>query len=173
MTEEFGPWNDASEAAASRLQKVLGLPVRYKGGFNRSPYGVSDPPLWGDGAVYLEALASCRYYIAVGGMAGAGQAIGDAASLGCICIGQQDKPYHRMTCHPSCLCADLTEMPARLRKVASSRDLQAEVLAWQDAALRKQFAEEPLALLREALRLKRERHLSPERVLGAEGSGAR
>ncbi len=172
MTQEFGPWNDACEAAATRLQEVLGIPIRYKGGFSRSPYGVADPPLWGDAALYFEAIAGCRYYIAVGGMAGAGQAIGDAASLGCLCIGQQDKPYHRMTCHPSCLCVDLAEMPARLRSLASSRDLQAEVLAWQDAALRKQFAEGPLALLREALRLKRERQVSPERVLAAEGDRA-
>ncbi len=165
MAEEFGPWNDASEAAAARLNEVLGVPIRYKGSFSRSPYGVADPPLWGDAALYLEAVASCRYYIAVGGMAGAGQALGDAASLGCLCIGQQDKPYHRMMCHPSCLCADLAEMPARLRSVASSRDLQAEVLASQDGVLRKRFVEEPSALLEEALEMKCKNRVSPDKIL--------
>lgn len=148
------PWSEGCAAAAERLQGVLPLPIQYRGKLHENTYGVSDPPMWGDATHYLEAVGSCKYYVAVGRLAGAGAGLGDAAALGCICIGQQDKAYHRMICHPACLCADMTEMPAKLRRVASSPDLQREVLAWQDEALRKKFSEEPLALLEEALRLK-------------------
>ena len=151
----FGdPWSEGTEQAAERLQRALPLPIKYRGTLHKDTYGVSDPPLWGDPVPYLEAVGSCKYYVAVGSIAGAGQGLGDAASLGCICIGQQDKAYHRMICHPACLCADMVEMPTKLRRVVSSPNLQQEILAWQDNALRKQFMEEPLALLEEALHLK-------------------
>ncbi len=154
FAELSDPWREACAAAAERVQEVLRIPIQYKGKFYQNTYGITDPPPWGDAAHYLESVASCRYYVAVGRIAGAGQGLADAASLGCICIGQQDKAYHRMICHPACLCADMTEMPVRVRRIASSRDLQREVLAWQDEALRKQFVEEPLALLEEALHRK-------------------
>src|SRR4029077_8963659 len=104
--------------------------------FNENLYGIADPPAWGDAAHYFEAMVRCKYYVAVGTIAGAGQALCDAASLGLICIGQQDKSYHRLICHPAALCASMIELPRRMRAIAGSRDLQMEVLAWQEAALR-------------------------------------
>lgn len=172
FAEFSDPWNEGCEQAAERLQQVLPLPIQYRGKLYENTYGVSDPPMWGDAAHYLEAVGSCKYYVAVGRIAGAGQGLGDAASLGCICIGQQDKAYHRMICHPSCLCADMTDMPAKVRKVAFSRDLQQEVLAWQDEALRKKFVEEPLALLKEALHMKCQDRVVADKAFGLE-SGLR
>ncbi len=167
------PWNEGCIHAAERLQELLPLPIQYQGKIHVNPYGVCDPPMWGDAVPYLRAVGSCKYYVAVGRIAGAGAGLGDAASLGCICIGQQDKAYHRMICHPSCLCADMTEMPARLRKVISSPDLQQEILAWQDDALRKKFMEEQLALLEEALHSKRTNRAFSQRVLAAQGGRGR
>jgi len=163
------PWSEGCEQAAERLQQVLPLPIQYRGNLCKNTYGVSDPPMWGDAVHYLEEVGSCKYYVAVGRIAGGGQGLCDAASLGCISIGQQDKPYHRMICHPSCLCADMTEMPVRVREIASSPDLQREVLAWQDDALRRQFVQGPLATLEEALHLKRKNRAPSERALVAEG----
>ncbi len=154
MADTYGMWVAAGHAAATRLEEALGLPVRYKSAFNENPYGISDPPTWGDVAQYFDAMARCRYYVAVGTIAGAGQAICDAASLGCICIGQQEKAFHRLICHPAALCAHMMELPRRFKAIAGSVDLQAEIRAWQDAALRDFFQRRPLALLEEAISLK-------------------
>lgn len=154
MAENYGMWVATGHAAAKRLEETLRLPVRYKSDFNENPYGVSDPPAWGDTARYFEAMARCEYYVAVGTIAGAGQAICDAASLGCLCIGQQEKAFHRLICHPAALCAGMIELPRRLRAITGSRDLQEEVRAWQESALRDFFQQRPLALLEEAVSMK-------------------
>jgi hypothetical protein len=154
MAETYGMWVATGHAAAQRLEETLRLPIRYKSGFNESPYGISDPPAWGDTVQYFDAMSRCRYYVAVGTIAGAGQAICDAASLGCLCIGQQEKAFHRLICHPAALCAGMIELPRRLRAIVGSLELQEEVRAWQEAALRDFFRRRPLALLEEAVAMK-------------------
>ncbi len=155
MAESYGMWVATGHAAAKRLEEALRMPVHYKSTFNENPFGISDPPAWGDAVVYFEAMARCRYYIAVGNIAGAGQAICDAASLGCICIGQEEKAFHRLVCHPLALCAHMMELPRRLKAIVASRDLQEEIRVWQDAALRNFFQRDPLANLEEAISIKR------------------
>lgn len=147
-------WTEAARTAAEKLQEEISLPVSYKE-YCRESFGFSDPPRWEDAARYLEVVSGCKYYLSVGRYAGAGQGICDAASLGCICIGEQDKVYHRLVCHPACLCADKQQMTARLKRVADSPELQEEVLAWQDQMLHKHFVEKPLELLRGSVNLKR------------------
>jgi len=154
MAETYGPWVSTGHGAAQRLEEALRIPVRYKSSVNENLYGISDPPAWGDAIGYFEQMACCRYYVAVGTIAGAGQGICDAASLGCVCIGQEQKSYHRLICHPAALCASMIELPRRMRAIAASRDLQNEILAWQDAALRDSFQSRPMALLEEAACIK-------------------
>ena len=154
MAENYGMWVATGHAAAKRLEETLRLPVRYKSDFNENPYGISDPPSWGDTVHYFDAMARCRYYVGVGTIAGAGQAICDAASLGCLCIGQQEKAFHRLICHPAALCVGMIELPRRLQAIAGSRDLQEEVRDWQEAALRDFFQQRPLAVLEEAVSMK-------------------
>jgi hypothetical protein len=154
MAETYGPWVSTGHGAAKRLEETLQLPVRYKSSINENLYGITDPPSWGDAVLYFENLARCRYYVAVGTIAGAGQAICDAASLGLICIGQQDKSYHRLICHPMALCASMIELPRRMRAIAGSADLQREILGWQDAALREFFQRRPMAQLEAAIAMK-------------------
>jgi hypothetical protein len=160
MAETYGLWAAAGHAAAQRLEEALRLPVRYRAAFNEHPYGISDPPAWGDAASYFDEMSRCKYYVAVGTINGAGQAICDAASLGCLCIGQQEKAFHRAVCHPAALCAHMMELPRRLKAIAGSPDLQEEVRAWQDAALRDYFRRRPLALLEEAAAIKSGRRVS-------------
>jgi hypothetical protein len=154
MADNYGLWAASGHAAAKRLEQALGLPIRYRASFNEHPYGISDPPVWGDAANYFDEMAGCKYYVAVGTINGAGQAICDAASLGCLCIGQQEKAFHRAICHPAALCAHMMELPRRLKAIAGSPDLQEEVRAWQDAALRDSFQRRPLSLLEEAISIK-------------------
>jgi hypothetical protein len=154
MAETYGTWVETGHAAAKRLEETLRLPVRYKGSFNENLYGISDPPAWGDAVHYFDAMAQCRYYVAVGTIAGAGQAICDAASLGCLCIGQQEKVFHQLICHPAALCTSMIELPRRLKAIVGSRELQEEVRAWQTRALRDFFQERPLALLEKAISIK-------------------
>jgi hypothetical protein len=152
-------WNRSTDQVVERLEHIMGLSIRSKDFvMDHKPYGVADPPAFGDAAHYLRAMAACKYYIALGRSSGAGQALGDAASLGCICIGEQDKPYHRLLCHPFCLCEDLVELPQKLQAVRASTDFQAEILAWQNLALREHLIDRPLAMLEHALELKQKSH---------------
>lgn len=154
MKDSSEPWGPQGEAAGRRLAELLDLPIRYRGTLVAQTYGFADPPSWGDVAVYLRELAECKYFVSVGGRIGAGQGLGDAAAVGCICIGQEDRAYHKLICHPACLCADMGQMYERLMAVVKSPQLQAEVTAWQDAALEEHFARRPLRLLQEAMNLK-------------------
>ena len=52
--------------------------------------------------------------------------------------------YHRLLCHPHCLCGDIAEMPDKLHVLMSSTSLQVEVLEFQDRALREHFQRRPL-----------------------------
>ncbi len=149
------PWREEADNAARRLQDLLELPIHYRGKHHEQTFAFADPPQWGDAASYFGALGSCKYYIGVGNIAGAGQGLGDAASVGCLCIGQSDKAYHRLICHPSCLCQDIAEMPAKLRNLTRSSDLQREVFAWQDEKLGEHFNKRPLDLLAKAMEMKR------------------
>jgi hypothetical protein len=151
------PWSPEEEKTVARLQETIGVPIAQRGMHHSQSYGVCDPPAWGDAQIYLSSLASCKYYVGVGQIAGAGQGLAEAAALGCICVGQQDKAYHRLVCHPSCLCEDLVEMPSRLKKIAASDTLQREALAWQDSSLREHFERKPLEILQQAIRLKANR----------------
>jgi hypothetical protein len=144
----------AAEKAANRLQEYLGLPVRYRL-FKEGLYRTADPPLWGDAKRYFSELAGCRYFVSGGRASGAGQGLVDAASVGAIVFGEQDKPYHCLLCHPACLCADMAELPHRFRRVVASPALQHEIIEWQDAKLKKHFINDPLTLLQRAIDMKR------------------
>jgi hypothetical protein len=161
-TATLGLTEAEATTLVSRLSRYLGLPARYRllrdGVYNHLP----DPPQWGELLHYLAPLARCRYFASLFAF-GAGQALADAASMGALCFGHQSLPYHRLICHPACLCATLDEWPQRVRRVCSSPDLQAEALAWQDAALKEHFATRPLQMLAAAVDRKRR----SQRIAGA------
>ncbi len=142
-------------AAANRLEKAMNIEIRCRTLRQTKDWGLHDPPRWSDTAEYFRELAECRYYVAVGEIAGAGQGLAEAAALGCLCIGQADKAYHRLISHPSCLCEDIAQMPAKFRDLAASPELQKEVLAWQDENLARHFLRGPLDALATAVEMKR------------------
>jgi hypothetical protein len=145
---------EATAQAARRLEETLHLPVAFRS-FSMGLYHGEDPPRWGDAEAFLRELARQKYYLCLGRGSGAGQGLADAASLGCICFGEQDKPYHRLLCHAEALCGDLQELPRRIKRVRASPDLQSQIRAWQEEKLQQHFIDEPLALLADALERKR------------------
>jgi hypothetical protein len=147
-------WCSEAVAARKRLQKVLGIEIHCRTNTWGNRYGISETPAWGDAAHYLREMSECKYYLGVGDIAGAGQALADAASLGCLCVGQADKPYHRLLCHPLCLCQNIVEVPSRFRELRKSASLQQEALAYQETKLKKHFRDDPIAILREAVKMK-------------------
>ncbi len=149
-------WSQNAEVAVKRLENIIKIPVYQKGNFNKTPFGLSDPPSWRDALAYLGELNQCKYYIAVGRYSGPGQGIREAAALGLICIGEQDKLYHQMICHPKLLCPDMVSMPNILKEVIASPVLQKEALDYQKRALEQKFAKEPLELLQKAVQMKKQ-----------------
>jgi hypothetical protein len=143
-----------AKAAADRLEKTLGIETRCATTKHTKAWGIQDPPWWGDAANYFRELAECKYYVGVGTISGAGQGLAEGAAFGCLCIGQADKAYHRLLCHPHCLCQDMAEMPAKFRDLARNSDFQSEVLAWQDKHLIEHFHKRPLDALTRAIEMK-------------------
>jgi len=149
-------WDETCVQAAEAFQHQIGVPLHWKV-FGATPFGVENPPRWGDGRVYLNELARCKYYAAIGRISGAGQGLCDAASLDCICFGEANKAYHRLVCHPACLCNGIKDLQPVYEGVAASTVLQAEILAWQRERLYEHFYRRPLEVLQEALETKRRR----------------
>jgi hypothetical protein len=163
-------WDSRAEQAAKSLQEGLNLSIRFKS-FVETAYNFSDPPAWGDAAVYLEEMAACKYYFSIGRPGGAGQGICDAASVGCICFGETNKPNHRIICHPKCLCEDPSEFYRQFVEVQNSTTLQQEILNWQDKMLITHFVDQPLAILNDALKLKRNQVQKASNVNGEQMVG--
>jgi hypothetical protein len=148
-------WAPQTDAAMLRAQEELDIPLRCGSASKSKSYFIADEPSWGDAADYTRSLAECRYYIGVGRLGGAGQGLAEAAAVGCLCIGQSAQAYHRLICHPSCLCDDLFDLPGTLRRLRQSPDLQREVLDHQDRHLCLHFRDRPLAALARAIALKK------------------
>ncbi len=146
-------WGPACIETARQFEKEIGIEVRWKE-YGSTPYGIENPPHWGDGLQYLQEMSACKYYLGLGRISGAGQALCDAASLGSICFGEKHKIYPELVCHPACLCDGFRDVGAVLRRVLESQDLQAEILARQDEALRKFFWDYPMHIIEEARSLK-------------------
>lgn len=119
------------------------------------PYGIHNPPLWGDAWGYLDKLSECKYYIASTKRQGPGQAAVEAAREGCLCIGQ-DRINHQRVCHPKMLARDFAGAVRKLQELSGNIDLQKEVLAYQEQALHGLFYRKPLEILARAVELKRE-----------------
>jgi len=134
------------ETAAKRLESVLGVGIRF---VKRSKEG----HLPNNPTRYFSELARCAYYASFQ-MSDTGQEVPEAASLGCICFGVKRSPYHRLLCHPACLCADMAEFPEKLRIVVRSTSLQRNIIEWQDKMLDIHFGKRPIQLLERALELK-------------------
>ncbi len=149
----YGAIPDMDIARAMELLRGhLGIPV-WNRGINYTSMHYEDPPGWGDPVDILRGMAGCRYAVSIATWAG--QAVCDAASLGLISFGSPIVEYHKMICHPECLCADLPDLARKMRRVRESRDLQTEIIDWQDRSLKDWMVDYPLGVLEQAVELKR------------------
>ena len=147
-------WSEKADRAVEEFTRRVDFPIRFKNDRARLPYTFSETGETGDAARYLSQLAECKFYVGVGRKSGAGQGLCDAAALGCICIGDINRPYHRLVCHPECLCSNLREVYYKVNYVIDSAHLHQEILQWQFEGLKTYFLERPLALLKKAVELK-------------------
>ncbi|HEY4744704.1 MAG TPA: FkbM family methyltransferase [Desulfuromonadaceae bacterium] len=145
------------DATVMFLEQRLGMPIvcRY--------LNFEDMTRWGDPYEYMQEMSACTYYVNLIAC-GAGQGLCDAASLGLICFGTPNLPYHQAVCHPVCLCRDLSELEWKLSLVRGSTGLQQEIIVWQDAALSDRLVGQPLRLLQAAVEKKRKRHQAAKTV---------
>jgi len=138
------------EDTISLLEMRMKIPVRFRHADYENIVG------WGDPHDYMREMAESSYYVNLIAC-GAGQGLCDAASLGLICFGSAKLPYHKVICHPVCLCNDLSEFEWKLQMVRASSDLQQEIRSWQDAALSDKMVTQPIRILQEAVEMKRRR----------------
>ncbi len=136
------------DAAVAFLEKRFRAPVAFR------YLDFEDMTRWGDPYEYLQAMGACTYYVNLIAC-GAGQGLCDAASLGLICFGSPKLPYHRIVCHPLCLCRDLAEFAVKFALVRDSEELRREIVAWQDMALSDRLMNQPVRMLQAATEKKR------------------
>jgi hypothetical protein len=146
---------DKAKKTLERLEDILGIPVISTIDFFEKPFGISEPPAWGDTRNFYQRLSECKYYIEVGDIAGPGQGLLEAASIGCICIGINNRPYHKILCHPKLLCSSLWDLYDIFKNVKSSLELQNEALSYQDKMLKEFFLDRSLNIIKEAIELKK------------------
>lgn len=139
------------EAAVAFLENQFRVPIAFR------YLDFEDMTRWGDPYDYLQAMGACTYYVNLIAC-GAGQGLCDAASLGLVCFGSPKLPYHRMVCHPMCLCRDLAEFAVKFALVRDSEELRREIVAWQEMALSDRLMNQPVRMLQAATEKKLRAH---------------
>jgi len=149
-------WSPAADNFLESLKTKfadMGMNLVCRHSMSNRFYGINEPPLWGDTWQYLKHLAECQYYVSVGRNSGAGQGLADAASLGCICLGNSALPYHRLICPTPCLVNTISYASEYLHndRMGHAKLSNSQVLAHQDSAVNVFFNREPLRILSEII----------------------
>ena len=142
LDDERALWTGACDRYAGALGAEHEVDVLYRPTIYRDYYDVQDPASR-DAWHYYSNMREADYFIGIAAT-GAGQALCDAASLGLACVGTPALVYHRMTCVPGALCADLSSAIALVKRWHQDRTLRASIVACQDAALDLQMRQEPV-----------------------------
>jgi len=99
-------------------------------------------------------VGSCKYLLNVRPGAYAGQPIIEAAALGLIVVSAPEE--YTVVCHPYCRVKNLADGIRTISRLRRAPGVRQEILRYQEETLRERFWDRPIALLREALRIKRE-----------------
>jgi hypothetical protein len=99
-----GVWPPACDQFVKSLQSV-DWDISCRSELYQRHYNIPEPG-HDDAAAYYGALSGADFFIGIAA-AGAGQSLCDAASLGLVYIGTPRLIYHRLICHPKCLCENL------------------------------------------------------------------
>jgi hypothetical protein len=152
----YVPWDSSSDELLRKVRmrhsafSFVCRPELYRDYFN-----VGDEPRWGDAYEFIKSLSECEYLVSTAA-AGAGQILCDAASLGVICVGNQNVIYHRKICHPFALCADIDSGLDRIHSIEADHGLRKEILVWQNRAIM-EMSMKPEQTLENACELKRDK----------------
>ena len=107
---------------------------------------------------YLKTVGMCKFFLLARKSGFVGQAALEAAALGLIVVSGPGV-YPSVLCHPRCLTAPNNPRQGlnAIKSIEKDVGLQEEILAYQDAVLWTTFWKEPLGLLHDALKMKRDR----------------
>ena len=106
-TGSSGVWTLACDKFVEHLQQSVDLDISYRSHLYRRHYNVSQPG-HDDAAAYYREISRADFFIGTGA-SGAGQSLCDGASLGLVCIGTPQLIYHRLICHPKCICENFED----------------------------------------------------------------
>jgi len=138
-----GRWTDACDEQLRKLQSESRVRIITRGEIYREFYNLASSA---DAAAYLGEMSSADFYVGVAA-AGAGQSLADAASLGLVCFGSPQLPYHRMICPPERLGCSLSEAFENAAELFASPMRMSEATRLQDEALRQNFQYVPMQRL--------------------------
>jgi hypothetical protein len=146
-------WTERCDQYAHELRAKHEVEIFYRSNIYRDYYDVQDPSSR-DAPGYYADMRHADYFIGLTAT-GAGQALCDAASLGLACVGTPLLVYHRMTCVPQALCADLGPAISLVKQWHHDERLRASIVASQDAAIDLNMRQRPLRCLELARAKKR------------------
>ena len=132
-TESPGVWTPACDKFVERLQRSVDWDISYRCELYRSHYNVPEPG-HDDAAAYYRAISRADFFIGTGA-SGAGQSLCDAASLGLVCIGTPQLAYHRLICHPKCLCENLDDSLKTVLSICKAPLDYSSIVSYQDSQI--------------------------------------
>ena len=134
--------------------KNLKVPLNWVGEVALKPYMFvtnSD-----DSFDYYKKMYGAKYYVTIANRVG--QAAVDAASMGCLVIGNAKSKLHNLICHKDCLMVGdfkVTDVTNLINKIESDDVYYNELLSIQNQNLKKWAVDYPIDILTSALKLKR------------------
>lgn len=110
-----------------------------------------------DSIDYYKKLNRAKYYVTIANRVG--QAAFDAASMGCLVIGNSKSKLHNLICHKDCLMSgDFTQSDVikLIDKIESDGNYYNKLITHQNEMLQKWAIDYPMDMLKSAVKLKRE-----------------
>ena len=103
---------------------------------------------------YLSKIASCKYFVL--SYKRCGQSLIEAAALKCIVFGNKNSMNTPYICHEKCVFekfASPLDVINKIKTIESNKNLQKEILEYQDTMLQKYFHEHQKNILKDAIKL--------------------
>jgi len=110
-----------------------------------------------DSIAFYQKMSRAKYFVTIANRVG--QAAFDAASMGCLVIGNSKSKLHNLICHKDCLMSgDFTQSDVikLIDKIESNGDYYNKLITHQNEMLQKWAIDYPMDMLKSAVKLKRE-----------------
>jgi hypothetical protein len=109
-----------------------------------------------DSIAFYQKMSRAKYFVTIANRVG--QASFDAASMGCLVIGNSKSQMHKLLCHSDCLMSgeftyeDVTKL---IKKIESDTEYYQTLLMYQNEQLNKWAVNHPMNVLKSAVKLKK------------------